>query len=459
MTERDQFDELLLDVLSEDAPRVAPERLVPETLRALRDVRRRPRWLVYLKEPPMRVSSVVAAGSPAARLAALAAATILLIALASGAVVAGASLLAGEGPLIVDRADPDAYQTISEAVAAAEDGDTVLIRPGVYPESIAIRSDITVQGDGARADVVIEFAADGPGHLEAGESFAYGILLEDSDARVSNLTIRGPLDDGTDPPVSAVYIVGGAPVVEDIDIVLAGDHWIYSGGRYYRRSAVRVTGGSTATIRGSSWDGYVRIFGEPNAPTFEGNTITGQHIAVAEGGQEPIIRGNTLLEGGAVRWDATGSGGLMEDNDVTGWIGVDEYNDPVLRGNRIRGGDPDTSGRYRGAAIGIASGATPLVDGNEIEDSTIGIAVIGLGAEPEIRGNTILGTSDTAILVESGSAPAIEDNAFEDNAVGITVSSASTPTLSGNTFCGNGQDLIVPDGSELTLDGTTVCER
>lgn len=114
--------------------------------------------------------------------------------------------------------------------------------------------------------------------------------------------------------------------------------------------------------------------------------------------------------------------------------------------------------RYRGAAIGIASGATPLVEGNEIEDSAIGITVAGFGADPEIRGNTIRGTTDTAIVVESGAAPAIEDNTIEDNATGITVRGTSEPTMSGNTFCGNEQDLAVPDASELSLDGNTVCE-
>jgi parallel beta-helix repeat protein len=459
VNERDGFDQLLLDVLSEDAPHVAPDRLVPETQRALRDVRRRPRWLADLKEPPMRISSIVAAGSPTARLAAAVAATVLLLAVASGAVVAGASLLAGDGPLVVDQNDPSAYQTISDAVADAVDGDTVLVKPGTYPESVAISSDITVQGDGERGGVVVAFAADGPTNLQGGDPYAYGILLEDSDASVSNLTIQGPADDGTDPAVVGVLIVGGAPLVEGVDIVLAGDRWDYADGYWASRSAVRVTGGSSAIIRDSTWDAYVRIHGAPaSTPTFEGNTMTGQELAVTGGGQQPIIRGNTFLEGADVRWDDTGSGGLVEDNDITGWIGVDEYNDPVLRGNRIHGGDPDPSGRYRGAAIGVASGATPTIEGNEIEGSTIGIIVTGFGADPQIQGNSIRGTSDTAIAVESGAAPAVDANTIEDNAIGISVEGSSTPTVTGNTFCGNEQDLAVPDGSELSLEGNTVCE-
>ena len=58
---------------------------------------------------------------------------LLLIMLASGAVVGGASLLAADGPLVVDPDDPNAYQTISDAVAAAVDGDTVLVKPRHLP--------------------------------------------------------------------------------------------------------------------------------------------------------------------------------------------------------------------------------------------------------------------------------------------------------------------------------------
>jgi len=254
-----------------------------------------------------------------------------------------------------------------------------------------------------------------------------------------------------------VYIVGGAPIVEGIDVILDGDRWDYAGGWYYRRSAVRVIGGSTATVRDSAWDGYVRMFGEPNAPTFEGNTITAHEISIADGSQEPVIRGNTLLEGAALLWDDPGSGGIAEDNDITGYIGIGEGSDPVVRGNRIRQGASADAGRFFGAGIGIG-GAAPIVEGNDIVDSSIGVFVIGADAAPEIRGNSIRGSSNSAIIVASGAAASIDDNTIEENVTGVAVREPSTVTLSGNTFCGNEQDLEVPEGSELTLEGNTVCE-
>ena len=70
----------------------------PRSLRAARRERRWPRWLALIKEPPMRISSRVAVGSPTFRLASLMAITLALIIALGAAVVAGASLLPSPAP-------------------------------------------------------------------------------------------------------------------------------------------------------------------------------------------------------------------------------------------------------------------------------------------------------------------------------------------------------------------------
>ncbi len=318
-----------------------PDGLLDSVLSTVGRTRTRPRWLAFIKEPPMRIQSRVAVGSPALRLAYLLIFALLLTIAATGAAVAGASFLPSPA-IVVAQDGTGTVRTITEAVAMAKDGDTVLVKPGTYAEAVTITGDITLRGDGDRGVVVIEFAVGGLTYPLDGEPFAYGILLDGSDANLENLTVRGPADDGSFPAVSAFLIFGGAPVIDGVDIVLSGDRWAYGDGGYYRRSAFQIDGGSTAVVRDSTWDGYARMSGLPNSPTFQGNVITGQHIAVGGGGQDPVIRGNTFLEGGAIRWDATGSDGIAEDNDIDGWIGVDESNHPTIRNNRIRhGGTPD----------------------------------------------------------------------------------------------------------------------
>ncbi|MCY7418487.1 MAG: pectinesterase family protein [Chloroflexi bacterium] len=340
-------------------------------------------------------------------------------------------------------------RTITEAVAMARDGDTVLVKPGTYTGSIAITTDITLRGDGDRKVIVLEFAADGSKHERDSccEAFAYGILLYGSDARVGNLTVHGLSE------AVAIPIDGGAPVIDGVDILLDGDPWGGHTGEWYKRSAFRIQGGSSAEIRDSTWDGHTRVqtLGA-NSPTFEDNVITAQEIRVGSPGNQPVIRGNTFLEGG-FSWPDSGSGGIAEDNDIVGCIGVAAGNDPIIRGNRIQGGcgtDPSS------AAIGIGGPSAAVVVDNEITDSPYGIQV-ATGAKPQITGNTILGSSSAAIVVDNGAAPTIDGNIIEKNATGIEVLGAPTPVMTGNTLCDNGTDLGVPDGSTLTLAGNTIC--
>ena len=76
-----------------------PAGLLDDVLLTTGRSRQRPRWLALIKEPPMRLTSGLAVGSPTARVAVLVIATLLLIVLATSAVVAGSTLLAGSAPM------------------------------------------------------------------------------------------------------------------------------------------------------------------------------------------------------------------------------------------------------------------------------------------------------------------------------------------------------------------------
>ena len=409
----------------------------------------------------MRIHSRVAVGSPALRLAYLLILALLLTIVATGAVVAGASLV--PTPMIVVAKDGSGtVTTISEAVAMAQDGDTVLVKPGTYHESVAITEDITLRGDGDPGAVVLEFTDTedatwpvdlAPTYSET-ELVTYGIALDKSDAHVENITVHGRYAAAPgEIPIGAVVIDGGAPVIEKVDVVLDAEP--YFDGGWNSRSAFQITGGSSPVIRGSSWDGFTRIVGPTaSTPTFEGNTITAQRISVWAGG--PLtIRKNTLLDGATVLLGDLG--GIVEDNDIDGSVSG-AGDGMIVRHNTIRGGGEPADGRP-GSAIGITGSGSAIVEGNEITDSPYGIDVSGSGATPQIRGNAIHGSVSVAIVVERGTAPTIDGNAIEDNATGIEVrGTTTTPVIAGNSFCGNVTDLKVPDGSSLTLDGNTFCQ-
>jgi pectin methylesterase-like acyl-CoA thioesterase len=51
---------------------------------------------------------------------------------------------------------PGGYATITKAVDAARDGDTILVRPGRYEESVVVDGKtITIRGDGERDAIVV----------------------------------------------------------------------------------------------------------------------------------------------------------------------------------------------------------------------------------------------------------------------------------------------------------------
>lgn len=417
------------DVYQATAPSQEPPDLLDHVLLTTSRTRQRPSWLALTKEPPMRISSHVAVGSPMARVAALAAATILLVVLMTGAVVAGAAYLAGPATIVVAQDGSGDFETITDALAAAEDGDTVLVKPGTYEESVLIDKDITLKGDGAEGEVVLQFdvtAPDVPSFMTYGP-VPYGILLEDSSATVSDLTILGPVVG------MGIAAVAGAPTIERVVVELEAQ---YVGSPH---TFIGLANQSGATIRDSRGDGP--IWGLDNLAAYGDLRGTGKVTIVGNQNQDfisfvamdgSVVTGNTLAPTGGIEVMA-GDGGNVEiaGNDVS-WVALSggDGSGLVVRDNTIAGGLVDN-----GAAITLGDGS-PTIEANRIRDTRIGV------------------------LIQPGGAPTIRSNTIEGNEIGINVRGEAAPVIEGNRFCGNEQDLVVPDASELTLDASNeVCPR
>ena len=79
---------------------------------------------------------------------------------------------------IVDPLYRGDHLTLTEALSAAEPGDRILIRPGLYKEGVVIDKPVEIIGDGELTEVIIE--ANGKNT----------ILFQANMARVANLTLR-----------------------------------------------------------------------------------------------------------------------------------------------------------------------------------------------------------------------------------------------------------------------------
>ena len=203
------------------------------------------------------------------------------------------------------------FATVTEAVEASVDGDVVLVKPGRYIETVTITKDITLAGDGPRDEVVIENPPDGPvaDHeilREWGPLPHFTLLVEDADATISGLTVSGPMTGG----ITAI-VIGGAPTLDDISVVLEGPSGTW---QYY--AALYILGASSAEVVGSELNGYVSI-DEGASPTIQDTDIANQ-VEVG-GSADVLLRGNRFHPNprdGYTGVILAGSTGVFEGNDL-----------------------------------------------------------------------------------------------------------------------------------------------
>ncbi len=153
----------------------------------------------------------------------------LLLALASlrcpsKATVAVASRPAlPEADLVVAQDGSTDYETVGDALGDAEEGDVILIKPGIYKEEVEIDEDagpFTLVGEDPATTVI-----DADGEYAA-------LTLKSSDNHISGLTIKGGESHG-------LYIPGGKQKIDYCLIIENGDRGIY---------VSTMSGGGSATI-------------------------------------------------------------------------------------------------------------------------------------------------------------------------------------------------------------------
>jgi parallel beta-helix repeat protein len=244
---------------------------------------------------------------------------------------------------VVDAYQRAQYATVSAAIRAANAGDRILVRPGLYEEALVVDKPLEILGDGPISEIEIR-ARD-----------ANVLMFRATIGRVANMTLRqaggkqgwygvditqGRLDlegcdissqslaciairNGADPRVrrnkihdgrqSGIYIYdGGLGTVEDNDIMgnaLPGVEIRTSANPTLRRNQIHDNNQSGVYV-------YERGSG-----VLEDNDITGNARAGVEikTGGSPTMRGNRINRNGfQAVWIYQGGGGVMEDNDLTG---------------------------------------------------------------------------------------------------------------------------------------------
>lgn len=339
----------------------------------------------------------------------------------------GASIYAQGGDTITVALDGSGdHVSIHEAVAAADDFDTVLLGPGRYEGGFLIDKPITLAGSGSRDDVVIDPAPGGELTWDApwGDQVPTAAQVIDADAVIEHLSFESSGDQ------IGLLLDGGAPLLRDVSI---------SG-----NDLVMVSG--EPVFRDASIDAYFAVRGA--SPTVEDSEIAG-HASV-DGPGRTIIRRSTILGGTSASADATGS---YEDNLFIGQpLEVDSGSDMLVSGNTVRDIEDNEA-----AILVIGDGSSAEIIGNTVEGAAIGISVKSNEPASSIVGNTIRDVR-VGIHVDSRADTRVEDNEIVDASTFGILLQHGHPLVTGNRICGPTQPFEFRDGADPRLGTNVVCE-
>ncbi|PKB65871.1 MAG: hypothetical protein BZY81_08990 [SAR202 cluster bacterium Io17-Chloro-G4] len=260
---------------------------------------------------------------------------------------------------VVDPMGRADHVTISEAILAADSGDRIMVRPGLYQESLVIDKPVEIIGDGATEDIVIQSVG------------ANAILFKTTMGTVSNITLRqmhggewfcvnatqGRLFleecDITSHSLACVAISGGADprlrrnkihhskqsgiIVYDNGLGNIDDNDVYANGL----SGVEIRNGGNPTLHGNriyenkEADVYVYDDGQGKLENNDIYLNSRAGMRIGNSGR-PVLRRNRINKNGIVAiWAPLKGGGDVEENDLRGnaygaWK-VSAESEPLLR--------------------------------------------------------------------------------------------------------------------------------
>jgi F-box protein 11 len=354
--------------------------------------------------------------------------------------------------LVVDALHRGDHATIAAAIAAAEPGTVIRVRPGLYREQLVIDRPVEIIGDGEPGEVVIEGSA------------GNAIEFKSTMGRLANLTIRQAAAQNW----FAVDIGQGRIDIEDCDITSQS------------LACVAIRDGADPRLRRNRvHDGVqcgIFVF-ENGLGTIEENEVFANAFAGVEikAGANPMLRRNRIRDGKQSGVYIQDNGrGTLEDNEIFGNqlsnISIETGGNPIIRRNRIYQGKAGGVFIYNAgkgtiedneiianamAGIEIRSGADPALRRNRIHDGKAGGVFVHDNGKGTIEENEIFANGLAGVEIKTGGDPALRRNRIHDGkAGGVFVNERGKGTLEDNEIFANSLS-----GVEITEGGDPVLRR
>lgn len=349
------------------------------------------------------------------------------------ACLVGASLASCGGnsaPRVINV--PGDKPTISEAVKSAHRGDTVLIAPGTYRESVTVDvSGIVIRGTDRNGVV-----------LDGGDTLSNGILVTADGVRVENLTVHSYTQNGV-VFNGILAATKGKAVDPAVTYGTPGHSLVGYAARYvtsYNNGLYGIY--AFASTQGTIEDSYV-----------SGNPDSGLYVGQCKPCDTVVRR--VTAENNAIGYYGTNASGNV-------WV-----IDSVFRGNRL-GMAPNSQKAER-----LAPQEETVIAGNLVADNDNpaaphvpsgffgGGVAVGGGTRNLIVRNRVTDHSFTGIILTmlNDFMPEnnrIEGNVLSGNGIDLAYSPQGAVSAAGNCFTGNSFTTSTPTAIEQAMpcDGT-----
>jgi hypothetical protein len=347
--------------------------------------------------------------------------TILLGAVLVLAGCAEGARPAGSAPATIHV--PQDAATISDAVNAARPGDLVLVSPGVYHESVLVRTaNVTLRGTD-RNSVIID------GQVRS----ANGIVVSAPGVTVANLTVRNYTLNGV--LVTGMSDAGGAGIAKGSDGYRSLDPAKFPPLQGFRVSYVTASDNGLYGIY--AFDAQNGVIAQSYA---SGSADSGIYVGQCKPCR--IMVRDNVAERNAVGYEGTNASGQMYvvgNRFVANRVGLTTDSDhqealvpqagATIAGNLVSANadpmSPEQADGGFGLGMGIAGGTENLVTRNRIADNpTAGVEIASAEDMPPLRNqvtaNVLSGNGIDVVYAASERAPGT-GNCLRDNTLATTL--------------------------------------
>ncbi|WP_213453731.1 right-handed parallel beta-helix repeat-containing protein [Rhizomonospora bruguierae] len=325
--------------------------------------------------------------------------------------------------LVVGGSQPGAFSTIGAALAQAQAGATIAVRPGRYAEKLSISNRVTI-------------CAAGGGAVEVRVEEGSVLVVHGEGAQLRGITLSS-----ADPKLAAVDVYAGEVAFDDCRI--SSGSWVSVLARLKGSMALRG-----CEVTSPAGAGLVVV--SDGSSTVEETVIrqAGTSGIVVGDGSSLVLRRCTVRDTAANGVCVSGDARLtMEDCAVSG------AGKPALvleqrawaRISRVTVRDSANVDVFVRGEVDV------VVTDSEFSGAAVQAVHVADGARPEFRGCAFTSVGHVAAQVTAKARPTFTDCTFADSPVGIAIDGESVPRLVGATVRGTRDSAAVFGGSATAI--------